>query len=234
MIRIGICDDEDVIRKEICCLLKNEEIECMIHEYSSGEQVLFDNNIIDILLLDIELIGVNGIDVAFRLREKSENLYIIFLTSHNEYMSKAFHVKAYRFLKKPINKVELIQAIKEAEKELINQQVIIIEDRGRKSVVKIGDIVYLEAFGDGTYIFTKDEIYTSTKTLKYYINKLGTEHFIKTHKSYVVSLKKIICIEETEIVLLEINEKIPVSRRNRKVVKEEFDRYLVKYAKCIV
>lgn len=106
------------------------------------------------IFLDIEMTGINGINAAFALRERGYDGIIIFLTSYTEFMPDAFKVKAFRFLDKPLDSEKFYKAFSEAKKEIMNTEHILLSYISGKTVyLKLADIVYLEAYGDRTYIF---------------------------------------------------------------------------------
>ena len=77
------------------------------------------------------------------------------------------------------------------EKELFENTLISLKLKGETKLINLKNIWYLEAFGDGTYIHMKKEVLESNKTLKYWDEKLGKEHFYQTHRSYIVALRHI-------------------------------------------
>jgi len=116
MINIGICDDELNHRVEINCILKeilnSYPINYNIYEFSSGEELLnnYPKNL-DILIMDIQMKLINGMDTARRIREFDGNLEIIFMTSFSEFMQEGYEVKAYRYILKPINEIKISKNI---------------------------------------------------------------------------------------------------------------------------
>lgn len=117
MITIGICDDELDVRMDIKNAILNtmidKDIEYQVKEFSNGEDVIkyieLDNEI-DILFLDIQMDGLDGMETARKLREYDRTTEIIFVTSIGEKISEAFEVRAFRFIKKPIQH-EVIEKI---------------------------------------------------------------------------------------------------------------------------
>ncbi len=109
-LKISLCDDEPQQISQMKTLLHewstSNNIEIETHEYSSAEQVLFDyeSNACDLLLLDIEMNGINGMELAKSLRAKGDMLPIVFITGFSEYMSDGYDVEALHYLLKPIKK----------------------------------------------------------------------------------------------------------------------------------
>lgn len=102
MIRIAIVDDEKVIREQIKKLVEKKQIDCEIDTYGTGEDLLKADSVYDIIFLDIQMDGMNGIDTARALRQKADNTVLIFITGVKEYVFDAFDVAAFHYLIKPI------------------------------------------------------------------------------------------------------------------------------------
>lgn len=121
LMEIAIVDDEKIICNEIKKWIKKIKPCCHADEYARGEDMLFADKLYNIVFLDIQLKGRDGIDIAEELRQKSENTIVIFITGVKDYVFQAFDVAAFHYLLKPIDaeKFEEVfaRAWKEAEKE---------------------------------------------------------------------------------------------------------------------
>lgn len=232
-VNIAVCDDEKIICDRIISLVTEIRPDVKIDIYLSGEKLLESKKKYDIILLDIEMPGINGMAVADELRKMGDRVYIIFLTSHSEFMPEAFKVKAFRFLKKPVDKTELAEAISQSEKEILNNEKIIIEEKGHTRLIGLRDLVCIEAFGDGAFLYTTDEVIESSRSLKYWLTRLGSEHFFQVHKSYAVSMAHVINIENGCVYLHNMKDSVPVSRRNIARFRKEFYEYVKRNSKYI-
>lgn len=235
MYKIAVCDDEQVFADEIINKLqmrnKNYQIIC----FDSGEKLLSYVPNFDILFLDIEMPGLSGMETAAKLRESGYDGIIIFLTNHTEFMPDAFKITAFRFLNKPISAEKFDEALTAAEKYILNEQHIIINDKNTSYYLKLSDIVYLEAYGDGTYIYDKrGKIYDTDKSLKYWKSMIGTEHFYQIHKSIIVSLMYIEDFSKGGTLTVQhYSKKLRLSRRNASEFKSVFFNYIKKYARIM-
>lgn len=234
--RIAVCDDEQVFVDDVAAKLKEQSEQCEISEYISGEELLDSSLEFNIIFLDIEMTGIDGINTAFTLRERGYDGMIIFLTSHTEFMPDAFKVKAFRFLDKPLDAEKFNEAFSEAKKEIMNTEHILLSDRSGKTVyLKLTDIVYLEAYGDGTYIFGRTGIVFDTdKPLKYWKGQIGSEHFFQIHKSFIVSYLYVSDISKDGKVFVKgFEQPLDISRRNIVPFRNGFFDYIRKYARVI-
>lgn len=232
-LNVAICDDEKIISKMIYSKLIDLRSEYSVDIYESGRCLLDSEKIYDLIFLDIEMPGIDGMKTAEQLRANSSGEFIIFLSNHTEFMPDAFKVKAFRFLSKPINDKDFIEAVLQAEKEILINEKISFSEKGCTMLIKINDIVCVEAFGDGTFIHTVNEVIESTKSLKYWINQLGNEHFYQVHKSYLVSFRHIKSIGTTQAKMHYMKELVPISRRKYTCFKKTFINYVKKNAKYI-
>lgn len=234
--RIAVCDDEKVFANDIIEKIKSDNDNSEITVFYSGENLLKSKSDFNIIFLDIEMPGLNGINTAFALREKNYDGIIIFLTSHTEFMPDAFKVNAFRFLNKPVEEEKFIEAFTAAKKLILNTDHILISGEKETVYLKLTDIVFLEAYGDGTYIYDKNgRVYNTDKSLKYWKEQIGTEHFFQIHKSYIVSLLyvKDITSDFNAVMSGTKQVELTISRRNYIPLKNAFFDYIRKYAKVM-
>jgi len=151
MVVLGICDDEkhyrSIIRKYLEEILQSNVQSYEIHEFTSGEELLenYPNNL-DILILDIQMDGIDGMNTARRIRTFDSKVEIIFMTSYSEFMQEGYEVRAYRYLLKPINfeelKKHLLTCIKEIK--LSKHNYIIIKNKSNTYKINSNEITYIE------------------------------------------------------------------------------------------
>ena len=151
MINIAICDDELYYRTEIKdtlkSLLSSYSINYNIYEFSSGEELLnnYPKNL-DILIMDIQMKLINGMDTARNIREFDTNVEIIFMTSFLEFMQEGYEVKAYRYILKPINERKIAKNILPCIKEVMKKRhnYITINVKNYIDRIKIGQLFILK------------------------------------------------------------------------------------------
>ena len=165
--KIAICDDELVQREYIYASVQryfNEKaIPVSIQEYESAEKLWFQyelNSDIDIVLLDIQMAGMDGISLAKKLRCKNEALAIIFITAMTDYIYEGFQLNAINYLLKPYEEEKLYDCLNKAM-EQCNKQDSYLLLRVEKEIVKIkkDHIIRVESEGHYLNIFTGDQSY---------------------------------------------------------------------------
>lgn len=230
--QIAICDDESFFRKELHSLLveykANRRLNLDIFEFSNGDTLLKSDLTFDIVFLDYQMPGLNGMEIARSFRQKNSICSIVFVTNYPDFVFESFEVNPYRFFKKPVS----IDQIDELLKSYIMRQKtlapIIINDYYGQYTVKATDIIYLE--GDGKYclIRTASNVFHSSKTLSGVLNLLPQYCFMRIHKSYAVNLYCIQKVVNNEILLVN-GEKVLISRNNIAKFKKVYKKFIKDY-----
>ena len=210
---IAICDDETEIRE----LLKNK-IETVYPEedvilYRTGEELLASKKQMDLLFLDIQMPGLNGMEVAKILRKENQKIILIFVTALEEYVFEAFDVDAFHYLVKPFSDKKFYMVMEKARRQYqelcrmrqVQQQEeksksLLIKTRGICTRVFLRDIIYAEVFNRKIVLHTKQgeiEYYGKLSALE---EELG-EDFFRSHRAYLVHFKYVVKYDSSAIVL---------------------------------
>ena len=207
--RIAICDDERNIQKLIANKIKKQYREAEIIPFSSGEELLLSEKQIDILFLDIQMNGKNGMETAKELRKKDKKVIIIFVTAMEDYVFQAFDVGAFHYLVKPINDEKfgdvLCKAVDEWKLQSINMKMpeekyVMINNGGVHSKVMLEEIVYAEVFN------RKVVIHKLNDEIEYYgklsdLEALAGDSFFRPHRAYLINFKYVEKYNATTIYL---------------------------------
>ena len=197
--QIAICDDEKEIRNMLGEKIRMLYPNSNLLFYQSGEELLLSDSHPDILLLDIQMTGKNGMETAREFRKNSKDTILIFVTALEEYVFQAFDVGAFHYLVKPFNDTKFAEVLenaigelqdrkgREIEKEVPN---LIITVGGEHIIVNIEDIIYAEVFNRKIIlhtIHTDIEYYGKMKELE---AKAGDD-FYRPHRAYLVNFNYI-------------------------------------------
>ncbi|MGL5380021.1 LytR/AlgR family response regulator transcription factor [Clostridium sp.] len=224
MINIGICDDELHYRLNIKDILKNilstYSIDYNIYEFSSGEELLGNYpKGLDILIMDIQMKIINGMDTARKIREFDQNLEIIFMTSFAEFMQEGYEVKAYRYILKPISEKKISKNILPCINEIMKKKnnYLTINIKNYVDRIKIDSIVYIETDRPNILIYTDNNKYPAKMSISK-IEKILSEHgFFRCHNSYIVNLKLVESMNSNTIKI--DGNYIPISKYRAKGLK---------------
>ncbi|MBE6999349.1 MAG: response regulator transcription factor [Ruminococcaceae bacterium] len=215
--KIAICDDEQNQIEYIASIVTSwsacKGVGCEIRTFSSAEEFLFEyeeDKVYDILLLDVEMKGMNGIELAWRIRKDNNRAEIVFVTSHFEFVGEGYEVDALHYLMKPISAEKLMQVLtKAAEKISQEPPSVVISCEGETIKLYESDILYVESFLHYLVIHTKGKKYKIKENMSVFENRVSDD-FYRSHRSYLVSLKHITRISRTS-VSIESTE-LPLSR----------------------
>ena len=220
-IHIAFCDDEllfaEKLKKKCEEFLIAKEFNYNISIFSDGLSLIHSEEEIDIVFLDIGMPGIDGFEVAEILNKRKKKVIIIFVTSHNEMISRGYHVKAFRYLTKPIEQCEFIEAIENALKEWKYASCILILSDGNNYVIETGSITHIESLGEGSAVYTEQDRYITVYTMQYWMRLLDNCSFIRSHRAYIVNLGYIQKIDNNKIILKN-NMEVPVAIRSKKKV----------------
>lgn len=195
---IAVVDDEKAIREHICGLVEEQQPESRIETYATGEELLASGKRFDIVFLDIQMEGMNGIEAARNLREKNANLgvedtVLVFITGIKDYVFDAFDLYAFQYLLKPIDEGKFAEVLEKAAREAAKKKerrVLFI--KSRNLTLDQSEILYIESRAK------KVEIHTVRQTIEIYAamdeleGQLG-ENFYRCHRAYIVNMD---CITE--------------------------------------
>lgn len=216
--RIAICDDVDEDVQYLVSVVnqwaKRTTISMNIETFSSAESFLFryeENKDYDILLLDVEMKKMSGIELAKRIRSIDHHAEIIFTTSHFELSGEGYEVDALHYLVKPIAKEKLMEVLSKAAQKLsVEPPSLVISCNGETVKLLETDIQYIESFLHYIVVHTQSTEYKLKENLSVLEEKLSSD-FYRTHRSYLVSLKHILKISRTA-VWLDCGTEIPLAR----------------------
>ena len=215
-INIAICDDEMPQREYLskaAALWARERLQTInISTFDSAEAFLFSEESYDILLLDIQMGGKSGIELAKELRVRDDSLIIIFITAIPDFVHEGYDVSALHYLMKPVDEKKLFSIL---DKGLIklnkSQQTLIVGVKGDNIRLPLNTICYAESFGHMMEIVTVEGKYTTRMSISELIDMAG-DSFFRCHRSYVVNLQYVKRVSRTELIL-DTGNAIPVSRR---------------------
>lgn len=232
MITIGICDDEQKCRD----LLQRycEKIEADLGQdfkyemFSSGEEVLVCDDRIEILLLDIEMSGENGIDIMRKI-EKNDNIKnILFVSGYSQRVYDSFGLKTRGFICKPIEYSRFEFEIKKIlEMKKSDDEVFELVEKSGSTYVSGEDIILIEVYGKTLKIYTVDRTYFIRGSLNEWKSRLERHNVIQVHRSYLVNLSHISKIKD-EVTLKDVDIHVPVGRKYRDTSRTAYKEYIFK------
>lgn len=230
--RILICDDDIMITEQLGKYLhdffERNHLKCPeIAVFNDGESLLLDQGEKDILFLDVEMPGMNGIYIGKELKKTNENIIIFIVTSYTEYLDEAMRFHVFRYLSKPIDKGRLFRNLKDAICMYNTSTIKVpIETKDGVHIVSASDIISVEANGRKVIVHTVAKDYESVHTMKHWINALPANGFFQSHRSFIINLHHVTDFDRTLIHLYNDQFEAYLTRRKYTMFKETYLLYL--------
>lgn len=234
MIRIAICDDEQdavVLHEE---MVKKSLQACgigyKITTYTQSSNLLYDITddgfFYDLILLDIEMPGVTGMEISEKIKPFLPNVKIIFVTSHLEYAIDAFELSIFRYVPKDNLDNRLVAAVTDAAKliELEAGKEYAIQTSSRMEKIPYKDIYYIQRDGKNASIVSSIGISKVRKSLQQVYDELNTPEFIFIDRGYIVNIIQIMKISDG-VAVLKNGEQLSISRSHLQEVKQQINRF---------
>lgn len=230
--RFAIIDDEPTWRnraRQIINKLFLEEDNC-IKAYENGESFLAEPREYDVVIIDVEMNGIDGFETAKRYKLVFPESIIIILTTHSELMEYGYVVNAIRYVDKSKIDEKLLEALNAAKKTVDLQERIMFElTLYGEVMIRLKDIIYVEADHRNVIIHTRQDNYSCQETLVTVEDKLVGKGFFRCHRGYLVSLDNVVDFDNSTITMCN-GEKVFLSVRKVKPFKDALIRRKFEYA----
>lgn len=209
-----ICKAEGMIPKITCF----DRAETLLDTMQRGERFA-------LLLIDVLMPGLDGMELARVLREKNEQVSIIFISSNREMALQGYEVSAARYLAKPVDKEKLKEAILFCYGQYQKERELLLPVSGSMRRVAPKDIYYAEIMGRKCRIRMEQEEYDASLSLSELEELLPEHEFIRCHQSFLVNWHH---VQSLRTDALELTDKrmIPVSKHRVKQVRQAFVDYM--------
>lgn len=234
MIRIAIVEDDSKAAELLTQYLKKFENEQNVAikatAFGNGTSFLYSSEkIFDLVFMDIDMPGMNGIEVSHRLRETDDNISIVFLTNLKQYAISGYKVNALDFLVKPLSYLSFETLMKKFLKHMQKSESggkIFIKSSYCMKRILIDDIDYIDVYLHGITIHQRGgEEEKTWGNLSDYEKLLPADRFIKCSGHCIVNLD---CVKKIEgsLLTLESGQQIPISRNKKSELTTAFMRYI--------
>lgn len=229
MYQVALCDDEQIFietQKKICCeALEQLELEYQITVFDSSEDFLHTfwekGKRYELILLDIIMDGVNGMELARKIRETDSKATIIFITSSYDYALEGYDVQALHYLVKPVEREALKKLIISDCHARFQTPFFILDSGNGKRKVALRDIICMEIVRRQVEVtLVEGRAYYSGK-LSDLLAQLPKERFVRCHQAFALNVQNIRELTRQDAITIN-GKKIPVSRTYVKEVKKAF------------
>lgn len=204
--------------------------ECFVKTFSDGKELLeaLKNSACDVLLLDIDMPQISGLDIAGELTKMQDKPLLVFVTSHDELVYDSLQYHPFGFIRKNHFDSEIAKMLKDCQQELVAKNQHFTFKSGTENVrIPLEEILYYESDGNYLKLFTKEQEYRLRDTVTAVENALSTSGFVRIHRGFLVnqSAVKKLSAEEAELIN---GVRIPIGKNFAQEAKARLMRYMLK------
>ena len=225
--KIAVCDDESKILEEITAFIGKEFSFCKVQSFLDGKEFLTSSDERpDVLLVDIDMPGMSGMDVASELASEKAQTLIVFVTAHDELVYDSFKYHPFAFVRKKFLEEELRGVLADCQKEIEGRNKRFVFQNASKMVnLAQREILYFEGQANYLAIHTVDGEYRMRSTMTAVENELENCGFLRIHKGFLVNLEHV-RILKTEELELDNGEVLPIGKSYSDSAKKSILRFM--------
>lgn len=236
--RAAIIDDIKEDRSRIRLLLDKYSLQkglsTEICEFSSGEEFLssFEKGKFDLILSDIYMENMSGIDMARSIRITDEDCFIVFLTTSNSFAQESYELNTFSYIVKPVEEEKFFNVLSRIENKLRkNSTTLRVTAKGSRSIklsIPFNKIMYIDIIKRTVCIHLKDSIVEISENLSQCGNQLLTnENFCNCCKGVIVNFEYVRKVFNTDF-LMSNNDLVPIKKRYNQDIKSAYMSYKLK------
>lgn len=227
---VFICDDESRILSDIAEKVKSELDEAEISMFSTGFTLLerLSEAKCDILLLDIDIPELNGLEIAAKLGALPEKPLLVFVTSHDELVYDSLQFHPFGFVRKGYLENELPKILADCLQEInCREKHFCFHANNSEIKLLIDDILYFEAEGNYLKLFAKSGEYRFRETITAVENALCDSGFVRVHKGFLLNQAAVKILSSDKAELID-GTLLPIGRSYGENAKKRLMRYMLK------
>lgn len=230
MLRIAVVDDEQEQRILLeSCLHRYEQENgqrLVLSPFGDAQTFLRqDPGDFDIVLLDIQMPGLDGMAAARQLRQRNQQLVLIFITNMVQFAVDGYEVDAMDFIVKPVSYYRLAASITKARGRLQTEQGVPLVLHTKDGTYRLDSarVHYIEMLNHHTIFHTEDGVFDTTGSLKKLEQQLVGQPFARCNSGYLVNLRYVRSVEGADVVV--DSDRLPISRTRRKAFLQQMSEY---------
>lgn len=229
--KVAIIDDEEQIGLQISDCIQRFSAEHGIlmdtSRYTSGSAFLkCYKKCYDIIILDVDMPQLNGIETAKEIRKHDQDVTIMFITNIAQYAINGYEVDAVSYMLKPVLYQDFAMTFYRVVSKAMQrtERFIPIETSDGLQTIRVSDLVYVEVLSHYLFFHTTDSTYKVRGTITEFLGKIKAYYFAQCHRSYLVNLRFVKQISKNEVTANSI--KLPISRSYKESFVEQYMKYV--------
>ena len=231
--KIAVCDDECKILEEITAFIEKEFPGNKVQTFSDGETFLAAVRAApdaepDLVLLDIDMPGMTGMELAAELSSEKVRTLIVFVTAHDELVYDSFKYHPFAFVRKKFLQEELRNVLLDCQKEIdrrTSKKRFVFQNGSQLVNLAQSEILYFEGQANYLAIHTVDGEYRMRSTMSAVEKELGDSGFLRIHKGFLVNLEHV-RILKTEGLELDSGGLLPIGKSYSEAAKKSILRFM--------
>ena len=231
--KIAVCDDEYKILEEIAAFIEKEFPGNKVQTFSDGQVFLSSVRAApdaepDLVLLDIDMPGMSGMELAAELTSEKVRTLIVFVTAHDELVYDSFKYHPFAFVRKKFLQEELRNVLQDCQKEIDGRKSkkrFVFQDGSQMVNLAQSEILYFEGQANYLAIHTVDGDYRMRSTMTAVEEELGDSGFLRIHKGFLVNLEHV-RILKTEGLELDSGGLLPIGKSYSEAAKKSILRFM--------
>ena len=227
---IAICDDLPEEREKLVSLLEHSSIPAVYSQFESSEELLqvFRPGKFDLLLMDIYMDGITGVEAVGKIREMDETIPIAFTTTSTEHTLESYRLSVLKYLEKPVRQKEVNDLLQLAQQQKDSVPRLTVRQDGGEQAIPLAQLLYLEQRAHHVLLFLEDgSVLKRYGKLSDLLPQLEGQPFSCPHKSYCVHLAFVRGINEAyQCYEMTDGKKVPISRPNRAKARRAWEDFL--------
>lgn len=228
MLKVAVCDDEKLVVQQIKDYIISFRLLCVVDTFECGEELVRMHKEYDVIFLDIDMKGINGIKTAQKIRSYDKKVKIIYVTGFNDYRNYAFSVHAFGYLIKPVSQENIHRQLEEvlaytAEEE--PEQMLRFETEDGIHEINVKDIYYFEYVDRKILMRTKAGDLRLHGSITAMSVKMEAYGFYMPHKSFSVNLFYVKTIKGYDIHMMN-GSTVPLSQKKSVDFREKLSHYM--------
>lgn len=228
MQKMAVCDDDRNFCRQMAGYIKDFMPKAEICEFYSGEEMLRQTEKFDLIFLDVDMKGINGIETARRLRKSDKKVKIVYVTAYRDFVNYAFSVHAFGYLVKPVTEKDIQNQLREAmgyeacEEETYQVR---LETEDGLEELNVKEIYYFEYLNRKICVRTKKGKFSMRGSITRLAAKMEEYGFAMPHKSFSVNLYHVKAIRGYDIYMMD-GSVLPLSQKKSVQFRERLSQFL--------
>lgn len=236
-LRIAVCEDSTEEQKMLLAILKQSDIPTETIVFASGEDFLKDyrRGKFDLLLMDIYMGGMTGVEVVTNIRKTDESLIVAFITTSTDHTLAGYRLNVVKYIEKPVNEKALQELLAFAQLKKENTPRFLLRIGGKEHALPFEEILFIEQIDHTLYLhLIGGEVLETTGKLTKIEPQFADQPFFRCHKSYLVNLSHVTELDKWLMVfVMSEGGTVHIRRESMGKAKKAYEAYLFAAARGI-